>query len=97
MITNFRRHHAFILDLHDMQDNNNDNEEMHDQRLRAWYQGATRTKLRSQWINVDYTNIDSSDDEDTMYNQSNRVGRQVKTAPILDRVVLVQTWHIFLN
>jgi hypothetical protein len=77
-----------------MQDNNDDNEELHDQRLQAWYQGATRTKLRSQWINVDYTNIDLSDDEDTTYDQSTRVSRQVETAPILDRVALVQTWHI---
>ena len=34
-------------------------------------------------------------DEDTVYDQSTRVGRQIEATLILDRVVLVQTWHIF--
>jgi hypothetical protein len=88
-ITDFRKHHeAFILDWEDMDDNNNDNEEPHNnsdyRRYQAWYQSATRIKLRRQWIDVDYADIDSSEDEDTTYDQSTRVGTQVETAPILD-------------
>ena len=40
-----------------------------------------------QWIEDDYTDIESSDDEDTSYDQSTRVGRQVEAGSILDRVV----------
>jgi hypothetical protein len=53
---------------------------------------GTRTKLRGQWTYTDYADIDSSDDEDTAYDQSTRVGRQVEVASILDRMVLIQTW-----
>jgi hypothetical protein len=78
-ITDFRKHHeAFILDWEDMDDNNDKNEEPHNnsdyRRYQAWYQGATWTKLRSQWKDVDYAGIDSSEDEDTAYDQSTRVG-----------------------
>jgi hypothetical protein len=46
-----------------------------------------RCKLRQQWTADDYTDIDSSDDEDTEYDQSTRLGTQVEATPILDRVV----------
>ena len=41
---------------------------------------ASNAKGR-QWL------TESSDDEDTAYDQSTRVGRQVEAGPILDRVV----------
>ena len=34
-----------------------------------------------------YADIESSDDEDTAYDQSTCAGRQVEAGPILDRVV----------
>ena len=56
-------------------------------RYQAWYQGATHYRLRLQWIEDDYADIESSDDEDMAYDQTTRVGRLVKAGPILDRVV----------
>ena len=56
-------------------------------RYQAWYQHATRCRLRLQWTEDDYADIESSDDEDTMYDQTTRVERQVEAGPILDRVV----------
>ena len=56
-------------------------------RYQAWYQRATRCRLRLQWIEDDYADIESSDDEDTTYDQTTHVGRQVEAGPILDRVV----------
>ena len=53
----------------------------------AWYQRATHCRLRLQWIEDDYADIESSNDEDTAYDQTTRVGRQVEAGPILDRVV----------
>ena len=68
-----------------------DNNEPHTNRefrwYQAWYQRATRCRLRVQWTEDDYADIESSDDEDTMYDQSTHVGRQVEVGPILDRVV----------
>jgi hypothetical protein len=67
-----RHHHAFILDWEDMEENNNDNEEPHDnidyRWYHAWYQGSTQTKLRRKWADVNYVDIDSSQDEDTAYD-----------------------------
>ena len=54
----------------------------------SWYTCATRTKLKGQWTQADYANIESSDDEDTSYDLAMRVGTQVEAAPILDRVVM---------
>ena len=34
----------------------------------AWYQCAICCRLRLQWIEDDYTDIESSDDEDTAYD-----------------------------
>ena len=56
-------------------------------QYQAWYQRATRCRLRLQWTEDDYADIESSDDEDTAYDQTTRVGRQVEAGPILDRVV----------
>jgi len=50
----------------------------------SWYTRATRTKLKGQWTQADYTDIKSSDDEDTLYDLAMRVGTQVEAAPILD-------------
>ena len=56
-------------------------------RYQAWYQRATRFRLRLQWTEDDYVDIESSDDEETTYDQSTHAGRQVEAGPILDRVV----------
>ena len=56
-------------------------------RYQAWYQHVTHCRLRLQWTEDDYADIESSDDEDTAYDQTTRVGRQVEVGPILDRVV----------
>jgi hypothetical protein len=53
----------------------------------SWYLTATRTKLKGQWIGVNYTDIRSSDDEDTSYDLATQEGMVVEAAPILDRVV----------
>jgi hypothetical protein len=68
-----------------------ENDELHNnsdyRRYQAWYHGVIHCKLRQQWTTNDYADIDSSDDEDTEYNHSTRLGTQVEAAPILDRVV----------
>ena len=56
-------------------------------RYQAWYQRATRCRLRLQWTEDDYTDIESSNDEDTAYDQLTHVGRQVEVGLILDRVI----------
>jgi hypothetical protein len=56
-------------------------------RYQAWYHGTTHCRMRLQWTEDDYTDIDSSSDEDTAYGQTTHVGRQVEVGPILDRVV----------
>ena len=55
----------------------------------SWYTHATRTKLKGQWTQADYADIESSDDEDTPYDLAARAGTQVEVAPILDRVVML--------
>ena len=47
----------------------------------------THCRLRLPWTEDDYADIKFSDDEDTPYNQSTRVERQMEVEPILDRVV----------
>lgn len=49
--------------------------------------GTTRTKLKAQWTQADYADIQSSEDEDTAYDIATRAGTVVEAAPILDRVV----------
>ncbi|XP_066362641.1 uncharacterized protein [Miscanthus floridulus] len=69
-----------------MDENNEPHKNREFKRYQAWYQRATHCRLRLQWIEDDYAYIESSDDEDTAYNQSTRAGRQVEAGPILDRV-----------
>jgi hypothetical protein len=91
-ITDFRQHHLILVnDWESGAENVYSNDELHNnsdyRRYQAWYQGATRCKLRQQWTAEDYADIDSSDDEETEYDLSTRLGTQVEAAPILDRVV----------
>ena len=72
-----RHHQSFIEEWEEMHDNVDDNNEPH----------TNRCRMRVLWIEDDYTNIESSDDEDTAYDQSTRARRQVEAGPILDRVV----------
>jgi hypothetical protein len=81
-ITDFRQHHLiFINEWESGAENVYSNDELHNnndyRRYQAWYQGATRCKLRQQWTTEDYTDIDSSDDEETEYDLSTRLGTQV--------------------
>jgi hypothetical protein len=48
---------------------------------------AASVMVRQQWTAEDYADIDFSDDEETEYDLSTRLGTQVEAAPILDRVV----------
>ena len=74
--------------MHDNVDDNNEPHMNHEFRwYQAWYQRAIRCRLRVQWTEADYADIESSDDEDTAYDQSTHAGRQVEAGPILDRVV----------
>jgi hypothetical protein len=34
----------------------------------SWYLGVTRTRLKTQWTQADYTYLESSEDEDTSYD-----------------------------
>jgi hypothetical protein len=101
-ITDFRQHHlAFIEEWYLTAKNVHENDELLNnsdyRRYQAWYQGATRCKLRQQWTTDDYADIDSSDDEDTTYNQSTRLGTKVEVAPILDRVVSFKMVLLIFN
>ena len=53
----------------------------------SWYRGVTRTRLKTQWTQADYVDLDSSDDEDTSYDLTTRQGTLVEAAPVLDQVV----------
>ena len=88
----WKKHHQFYIEQwEEMHDNMDENNEPHMnlefRRYQAWYQRATRCRLRVQWTEDDYADIESSDDEDTAYDQSTRAGRWVEAGPILDRVV----------
>jgi len=54
----------------------------------SWYNRATRTKLKVQWTQTDYADIESSSGEQTSYDLATRAGTQVEPTPILDRVVM---------
>ena len=86
-----KHHQSYIEQWEEMHDNVDENNEPHTnrefRRYQAWYQRATRCRLRVQWTEDDYADIESSDNEDTAYDQSTRAGRQVEAGPILDRVV----------
>lgn len=97
-VTDFRTHHRdYIEDWEAMGENVDDNDEPHTnrdyRRYQLWYQGVTRCKLRGQWTADDYADIESSEDEDTAYDQATRAGTQVEIAPILDRVVLTTPYN----
>jgi hypothetical protein len=84
-------HHKYIEEWELFDTNVDDNDEPHTNSEYRWYQGwyhrATRPRLRLQWSQADYTDIESSEDEDTTYDRTTRVGRRVEAEPILDRVV----------
>ena len=75
-----------------MDDNNEPHMNREFRRYQAWYQRATCCRLRVQWTEDDYADIESSDDEDTTYDQSTRAGRQMEAGPILDRVLYKLTF-----
>ena len=66
-------------------------------RYQAWYQRVTRCRLRLQWTEDNYADIESSDDEDTTYDQSTHAGRQVEVGPILDIVVSQLSYFSMLS
>ncbi|XP_066350943.1 uncharacterized protein [Miscanthus floridulus] len=73
--------------MHNNVDENNEPHTNHEfRRYQAWYQRATRCRLRLQWTEDDYADIESSDDKDTAYDQYTRAESQMETGPILDRV-----------
>ena len=91
-IVDWHLHHVSLVDEWDLfEENVVANEEPHDKsdfkQYQAWYQGVTRPRLRLQWTEADYADIQSSEDEDTAYDRTTRIGSQVDTGPILDRVV----------
>jgi hypothetical protein len=56
-----------------------DNEEPHNnsayREYQASYEGVTRPRLRLQWTQDDYVDIESSEDEDTTYDRTTHLGR----------------------
>uniref|UniRef100_K3YL96 Aminotransferase-like plant mobile domain-containing protein n=1 Tax=Setaria italica TaxID=4555 RepID=K3YL96_SETIT len=76
-------HQPYIEQWEEFHDNVDENNKPHTnseyRRYQAWYQGATHCRLRLQWTQDDYGDIESSDDEDTAYDQSTCVGRQGHT------------------
>ncbi|XP_066322387.1 uncharacterized protein [Miscanthus floridulus] len=85
-----KHHQNYIEKWEEVHDNMDENNEPHTNRkfwrYQAWYQRATCCRLWQQWTEDDYADIESSDDEDTAYDQSTRTGKQVQAGPILDRV-----------
>ena len=83
------REHMEVWDQ--LQDNLYENDQPHtNYNFRAylsWYRGVTLTRLKTQWTQADYADLDSSDDEDTSYDLATRQGTCVEAAPVLDRVV----------
>jgi hypothetical protein len=49
--------------------------------------GCDTDQLKAQWTQEDYMDIQSSDNEDTLYDLATREGTVVEAAPILDQVV----------
>ena len=81
-----KHHHCYIEQWELLDVNVDENDEPHTnreyRRYHAWYQRATCCRLRLQWTQDDYADIESFDDEDTAYDQTTRVGRQVEVGPI---------------
>ena len=76
----WEKHYRYYIEQWELLDANVDeNDKPHTNReyrhYQAWYQGVTRCRLRPQWTQDDYADIESSDDEDTAYDQSTREGR----------------------
>ncbi|CAN6336643.1 unnamed protein product [Urochloa humidicola] len=89
--TDFETLHRDHIDKWDLlHDNVQENDEPHtNENFRAylsWYLGVTRPRLKVQWTDADYADIESSEDEDTPYDLATREGTVVEVAPILDRV-----------
>ncbi|XP_066311255.1 uncharacterized protein [Miscanthus floridulus] len=83
----------YIDQWENVHDNLYENDQHHYERqlqssILAWYGHATRTKLKVQWTQGDYADIESSDDEHLSYDLATRAGTQVEAASILDRVVM---------
>ena len=98
----WEKHHQHYIDewvlWHDNVDDNNLLHTDHEyRRYQAWYQGATCCRLRPQWTTDDFTDIESSNDEDTSYDQATCAGRQVEASPILDRVVSQLSYFSMLS
>ena len=87
-------HWAMGGDARQCGENNKPHTNREFRRYQAWYQRSTRCGLRLQWTEADYADIESSDDEDTAYDQSTHAGRQVEAGPILDRVVSQSTYYV---
>ncbi|CAN6200537.1 unnamed protein product [Urochloa humidicola] len=84
------QHRDYIEEWEMFGENVDDNEEPHTnsayRAYQAWYQCSTRCRLRVEWTQADYADIESSDDEDTTYDQDTRKGTLVEAGPLLDRV-----------
>ena len=91
-MTDFETLHRDYIDQWDLHENLYENDQPHtNYNFRAylsWYVGVTRSRLKVQWTQADYADIESSDDEDTSYDLTMRQGMQMEFAPILDRVVM---------
>jgi hypothetical protein len=88
-IFDWHQHHHYYIDQWELFEANvDDNEEPHTNSVykeyQDWYEGVTRLRLRLQWTQADYAYIESSEDEDTTYDHTTRVGRQVEAGPVLD-------------
>jgi len=91
--TDFETFHRDYIDQWDLLHENlyvNDQPHMNNnfRAYLSWYTRAIRTKLKGQWTQADYADIESSDDEDTSYDLATRAGTQVEVAPILNQVVM---------
>ena len=65
-------------------DENNEPHTNHEfRRYQAWYQRATRCRLRVQWTEDDYADIESSDDEDTTPTSSPPTMKTRRTTNLL--------------
>jgi len=85
-------HRDYIDHWDDFHENLYENDRPHmNKNFRAylsWYRRATRTKLKVQWTQTDYADIESSDDGQMSYDLATRAETQVEHAPILNRVVM---------
>jgi hypothetical protein len=68
-------HRDYIDRWENFHENLYENDQPHtNENFRAyltWYRRATRTKLKQQWTQADYADIESSDDEQTAYDLEN--------------------------